>query len=105
MVDFGGIAVGSTAEVMVRFENEGPERCGNTLVWAFDFATPPVFTLVSNECTGAAGSKMTLNVGESCSAVVRFGPRATGRATAQVLFMANPGPTSMNAIPLVGEGR
>lgn len=113
-LDFGTVALGGNAELTVRFENKGPDVADAATVWLYALDSkgaglnveggPSPFTVVNNECTGAAGAKARLAVGESCTAVIRYRPTVAKASNAQVLFAAV-GPTNLAAVPLSGQGQ
>ena len=113
-LQFGQVQVGGSVERTVRFESQGPDMAANVITWLFnlDDKTPYVnaeggpspFSVVSNDCTGAAGSRMTLAPGEACTLVIRFAPTKAKKSNSQVLFAANPGPSNLVGVTVFGEG-
>lgn len=100
-VTFGGVTIGETADITVRFSNTGSDDClinDLELVDAMN-NTPTVFTLLNGPETG-----LRIAAGDTHDMPIRYAPTAVANDSAFLTFYVSDPLNSMPSIPLYGVG-
>ena len=101
-LDFGTVAVGSSSTISFRVENRGPAVAQMPTINVADLANrPSPFTLDANSCPGSSSSPARLLVGETCTGVLRYLPKATGAQSAALQIFTQ----AFTSVVLTGTGK